>query len=126
MIRIEPREKISRSSTVLIPILSAVVSLLFAAIPLIAAGANPLIAYVEMAKGVFGSIFAISEMLTRATPLIFTGLAAAIAFRAKLWNIGAEGQLYLGAIAAVTIGSGLFDLPALLLLPLIIVLGAGA
>ena len=78
MIRIEPREKISQSSTVLIPILSAVVSLLFAAIPLIAAGANPLIAYVEMAKGVFGSIFAISEMLTRATPLIFTGLAAAI------------------------------------------------
>ena len=126
MIRIEPREKISHSSTVLIPILSAVVSLLFAAIPLIAAGANPLIAYVEMAKGVFGSIFAISEMLTRATPLIFTGLAAAIAFRAKLWNIGAEGQLYLGAIAAVTIGSGLFDLPALLLLPLIIVLGACA
>ena len=105
MIRIEPREKISHSGTVLIPILSAVVSLLFAAIPLIAAGANPLIAYVEMAKGVFGSIFAISEMLTRATPLIFTGLAAAIAFRAKLWNIGAEGQLYLGAIAAVTIGS---------------------
>ena len=109
MIRIEPREKISHSSTVLIPILSAVVSLLFAAIPLIAAGANPLIAYVEMAKGVFGSIFAISEMLTRATPLIFTGLAAAIAFRAKLWNNGAEGQLYLDAIAAVTIGSGLFD-----------------
>ena len=53
MIRIEPREKISRSSTVLIPIFSAVVSLLFAAIPLIAAGANPLVAYVEMAKGVF-------------------------------------------------------------------------
>ena len=126
MIRVEPREKISRSSTVLIPIFSAVVSLLFAAIPLIAAGANPLVAYVEMAKGVFGSIFAISEMLTRATPLIFTGLAAAIAFRAKLWNIGAEGQLYLGAIAAVTVGSGLFDLPALLLLPMIIALGACA
>ena len=126
MIRIEPREKISNSSTVLIPIIAAVVSLLFAAIPLLAAGANPFVAYVEMAKGVFGSVFAISEMLTRATPLIYTGLAAAIAFRAKLWNIGAEGQLYLGAIAAVTVGSGFFDLPAVLLLPLIIVLGGCA
>ena len=56
MIRIEPREKISKSSTVLIPIIAAVVSLLFAAIPLLAAGANPFIAYVEMAKGVFGSV----------------------------------------------------------------------
>ena len=126
MIRIEPRDKISNSSTVLIPIIAAVVSLLFAAIPLLAAGANPFVAYVEMAKGVFGSVFAISEMLTRATPLIYTGLAAAIAFRAKLWNIGAEGQLYLGAIAAVTVGSGFFDLPAVLLLPLIIILGGCA
>ena len=47
MIRIEPREKISNSSTVLIPIIAAVVSLLFAAIPLLAAGANPFVAYVE-------------------------------------------------------------------------------
>ena len=126
MIRIEPRAKVSNSSTIFIPIIAAIVSLLFAAIPIISAGANPLIAYVEMAKGVFGSVFAVSEMLTRATPLIFTGLAAAIAFRAKLWNIGAEGQLYLGAIAAVTVGSGFFDLPAIFLLPLIIVLGACA
>ena len=87
MIRIEPRAKVSNSSTIFIPIIAAIVSLLFAAIPIISAGANPLIAYVEMAKGVFGSVFAVSEMLTRATPLIFTGLAAAIAFRAKLWNI---------------------------------------
>jgi simple sugar transport system permease protein len=65
-------------------------------------------------------------MLTRATPLIFTGLAAALAFRAKLWNIGAEGQLYLGAMAAVAIGSGLLDISGFLLLPLIIALGAAA
>ena len=76
MIRIEPRENPSRVFAVGIPLLSAVISLAFAAIPLLAAGANPIIAYVEMVKGVFGSVFAISEMLTRATPLIFTGLAA--------------------------------------------------
>ena len=43
---------------------------------------------------------------------MFTGLAAALAFRAKLWNIGAEGQLYLGAMAAVAIGTGVLEAPA--------------
>lgn len=126
MIRIEPRENPSRALAVGIPILSALVSLAFAAIPLLAAGANPIVAYGEMIKGVFGSVFAVSEMLTRATPLIFTGLAAALAFRAKLWNIGAEGQLYLGAMAAVAIGSGVLDISGILLVPLIVVLGAAA
>lgn len=126
MIRIEPRENSSRAFAIGIPILSAVISLAFAAIPLLAAGANPIEAYGEMIKGVFGSVFAVTEMLTRATPLIFTGLAAALAFRAKLWNIGAEGQLYLGAMAAVAIGSGLLDVSGLLLVPLIVVLGAAA
>ena len=49
-------------------------------------------------------MFALTETLTRATPLIFTGLAVAVAFRARLWNIGAEGQLYAGALAAVAVG----------------------
>jgi ABC-type uncharacterized transport system permease subunit len=49
-------------------------------------------------------VFALSETLTRATPLILTGLAAAVAFKARLFNIGAEGQLYAGALAAVAVG----------------------
>ncbi|MCD8504985.1 MAG: ABC transporter permease [Burkholderiaceae bacterium] len=60
--------------------------------------------YGLLLKGAFGSVFAWSETLTRAVPLIFTGLAAAVAFRARLFNIGAEGQLYAGAIAAVAVG----------------------
>ncbi|SLN61547.1 ABC transporter permease [Ruegeria meonggei] len=126
MIRIEPRETQSRTFTLGVPILSAVIALALAAIPLLAAGANPIVAYAEMFRGVFGSVFAFSEVLTRATPLIFTGLAAALAFRAKLWNIGAEGQLYLGAMAAVAIGSGVLDVPGILLLPMIVILGAAA
>lgn len=126
MIRIEPREAPSRLMTLGIPVLSAVISLLLAAIPLAFAGANIAAAYGEMFRGVFGSVFAFSEMLTRATPLIFTGLAAALAFRARLWNIGAEGQLYLGAMAAVAIGAGAMDVPGIVLVPLIIILGAAA
>ena len=64
--------------------------------------------YAALFEGGFGSTFAWSETLTRATPLIFTGLAAAVAFRARLFNIGAEGQLYAGALAAVAVG-GLHD-----------------
>ena len=104
MIRIEPREMPSKLWIIGIPIISALIAILFAAIPLALAGANIFEAYAQMAKGIFGSTFAFTEMLTRATPLIFTGLAATIAFRAKLWNIGAEGQLYLGAMAAVAVG----------------------
>lgn len=126
MIRIEPRNAPSRRLTLGVPILSAVIALLLAAIPLAFAGASIGTAYAEMFKGVFGSLFSFTEMLTRATPLIFTGLAAALAFRARLWNIGAEGQLYLGAMAAVAIGSGALDVPGFVLLPLIIVLGSAA
>lgn len=126
MIRIEARNAPSRALTLGVPILSAFVALALASIPLAFAGANIPTAYAEMVKGVFGSKFAFSEMLTRATPLIFTGLAAALAFRAKLWNIGAEGQLYLGAMAAVAIGTGVVDAPAFILIPLIVVFGAAA
>lgn len=126
MIRIEPRSAPSRALTLGVPVLSALVALLLAAIPLAFAGASILEAYGQMAKGVFGSRFAFSEMLTRATPLIFTGLAATMAFRAKLWNIGAEGQLYLGAMAAVTVGTGLIEAPAIILIPIILMAGAAA
>jgi simple sugar transport system permease protein len=72
--------------------------------------------YALIFEGGFGSRFAWSETLTRATPLMLTGLAAAIAFRAHLYNIGAEGQLYAGALAAVAVGGlhggAAFDLPA--------------
>jgi ABC-type uncharacterized transport system permease subunit len=87
-------------------------------------------AYALLLQGGFGSRFAWTETLTRATPLIFTGLAAAVAFRARLYNIGAEGQLYAGAIAAVAVG-GLhggtgFQAPPALLLPLMMATAAAA
>ena len=126
MIRIEARESASSFMKLGIPVLSACVALLLAAIPLMFAGAPVGASYAQMFMGVFGSKFGFSEMLTRATPLIFTGLAAALAFRAKLWNIGAEGQLYLGALAAAAIGTGVLDVSGLLLIPVIILSGCAA
>jgi simple sugar transport system permease protein len=124
MIRLEPRAQPSRLIGFGVPVLSALVALLLAAIPLALAGADVAQAYALMARGVFGSTFAFTEMLTRATPLILTGLAAALAFRARLWNIGGEGQLYLGALAAVAVGTGAIDAPALVLVPLVMLAGA--
>ena len=83
-------------------------------------------AYALLFEGGFGSRFAWSETLTRATPLILTGLAAAVAFRARFYNIGAEGQLYAGALAAVAVGGGAHRrCRRSLLFPLMIAAGDG-
>ena len=85
------------------------------------AGGNPFQVFGLIIQGALGSKFAILETLNRATPLIFTGLAVAVAFRAKLWNIGAEAQLYMGAVVTVVLGTGAVAWPAGMLLPLIVV-----
>ncbi|MGL4960157.1 MAG: ABC transporter permease [Inquilinus sp.] len=122
--RLEPRERASPLLMLGASAGAALLALLLCAIPLLWAGAPVLEAYGVMIQGAFGSRFAIAETLSRATPLVLTGLAATVAFRAKLWNIGAEGQLYLGALAATALGSGALDLPGWALLPLILVAGA--
>ncbi|WP_225767015.1 ABC transporter permease [Inquilinus sp. Marseille-Q2685] len=122
--RLEPRERASPLLMIGASAGAALLALLLCAVPLLWAGAPVLQAYGVMIQGAFGSRFAIAETLSRATPLVLTGLAATVAFRAKLWNIGAEGQLYLGALAATALGSGALDWPAWALLPLILLAGA--
>ncbi|MFN3844954.1 MAG: ABC transporter permease [Paracoccaceae bacterium] len=90
------------------------------------AGANPLAVLGQIVVGAVGSKFAALETLNRATPLIFTGLAVAVAFRAKLWNIGAEAQLYAGAIVAVLLGTGALGAPFVLPVTAVLALLAGA
>lgn len=126
MIRFEPRSNPGPLLVYGVPVLAATIAILLAAIPLALAGAPIIEAYGLMISGAFGSVFSTSEMLTRATPLILTGLAAAIAFRAKLWNIGAEGQLYMGAMAAVAVGSGVIDGPSWVMIPVVIIAGMAA
>jgi general nucleoside transport system permease protein len=80
--------------------------------------------YYQLFIGALGSSLSLADTLTRATPLIFTGLSVAVAFRARLYNIGAEGQLYAGALAATWVGSGAIVLPPSLMLPLLLAAGA--
>jgi ABC-type uncharacterized transport system permease subunit len=88
-----------------------------------AAGASPAAAFTALIKGAFGSWRSASETLVAATPLIFTGLATAVAFRARIWNIGAEGQVFAGAMFAYWLQHGLAGMSPLVQLPVIILGG---
>ncbi len=79
---------------------AVVVALLIGAIILLLGGGNPWLTYAHIARASFGSIGVFSDTLVKAIPLIFVGLACSVAFRMKLWNIGAEGQFFIGAFAA--------------------------
>jgi simple sugar transport system permease protein len=80
-------------------------------------GINPLEAYGTMLTGALGSANAVAETLIYATPILLTAIAAIVCFRAGMWNIGADGQLYLGAIAALGLGFNTLGLPSIVLLP---------
>ncbi len=90
---------------------------------LIAAGSDPIVALGALVGGALGDRYALADTALKTCPLLFTGLAVAIAFRAGVWNIGAEGQLLVGALAATAIGSAAGALPAPL--PAICALGSG-
>jgi simple sugar transport system permease protein len=119
--RLEPRPAPSLATTLALPVGAILATVLIASLLVLAAGASPLSVFGLVLKGAAGTQFALLETLTRATPLIFTGLAIAVAFRAKLWNIGAEAQLYAGAVATVVLGTGALPLPAALLIPLLMI-----
>ena len=102
--RLEKRARASPAALVVAPIAAAVFTLVVSSLLVLWAGAPVGQTYALLVKGGFGSVFALSETFTRAIPLMLTGLAAAVAFRARLFNIGAEGQLYAGALAAVAVG----------------------
>lgn len=123
--RLERRETVPLALVATAPLVAIFAALVLAAGLIGAAGVNPLSAYAEMLRGALGSRLSITEMLTRATPLILTGLAAAVAFRARLWNIGGEGQFYVGALVAAWIGHSL-GLPGPIGIAVLMVCGMAA
>ena len=96
---------------ILIPLVAIAVALGIGAIIIIAIGMNPVLAYESLAKGAFGSVYGITNTLSKATPLIFTGLSFALAKKTGLLNIGAEGQLYMGGLFSVLVGVYIHGLP---------------
>lgn len=109
--RLEPIANPTFARRAGLPALALGATIVIAAVLAAIAGGEPFSILGLILHGAAGSKFALLETLNRATPLIFTGLAVAVAFRAKLWNIGAEAQLYIGAIITVLLGTGALPLP---------------
>ena len=107
------RALVDAGGALVFPLIAIVLAFVIGAFIVLATGNNPLTAYSALVRGAVGSPTAIGRTLLGATPLIFTGLAVAVAFRAGLFNIGGEGQLYIGAITAAWLGVTLGALGAL-------------
>jgi len=119
--RLEPIKNPSLARSLVPPAIAISATVVIASLLAMVAGANPFSVLGLIVNGAFGSKFATLETLNRATPLIFTGLAAAVAFRARFWNIGAEAQLYAGALMTVLLGTGALPWPSVALLPAIVI-----
>jgi len=105
------------------PVAIAASAVVVSSAVLVAAGANPAIALGALVEGAFGDRFALADTLLKTCPLVLTGLAVAIAFRAGVWNIGADGQLLMGALAATAAANATGGLP--FGLPLVAALASG-
>ncbi|MGE5575800.1 MAG: ABC transporter permease, partial [Syntrophothermus sp.] len=99
------------------PVLSVVLALLLGAAFIEGTGYNAWTVYAVLFTGAFGSVYGLSETVVKAIPLMLCGLGVAVAFRMLLWNIGAEGQLYMGAFAASWLALSFPQAPGYLLLP---------
>lgn len=110
-----------------VPVLAVIAALVFGGIIMLATGVSLqsiVQSYIALFTGSFGSVYALSETLTAATPLILAALGLALGFKAGLFNIGAEGQMILGGIGAVIVGFSFPGLPIYLHLPLSLLAGA--
>lgn len=103
-IQVEPRMEVPRWLPITVSVAAVLIALVLGAFALRLAGeAHPFKAFAAIAKELFGSWGGISDVLVQATPLILVGLACSVAFSMKLWNIGADGQFFIGAFAASAI-----------------------
>ncbi len=116
MLRFVKRDEISKRKSAFIRVAAVVLALLFSAIFLSVLNFDPIKIYNGLLKGAFGSAYSIRETITKAVPLCIAALGIAVAFKMQFWNIGAEGQIMMGAFAASIFGLWTPNLPKPLLL----------
>lgn len=106
-----------------IPILAVFTALLIGAIIIWASGGDPITGYIGLWEGSLGKTRSLSETVVAATPYMFAGLAVALGFRGGLFNIGVEGQLFMGSICAAGVGYAITGLPWIVHMPLALLAG---
>lgn len=121
--RIERRLETPRWLSVVVPVASVAVAVVLSGLLLLATQHNPVHTFYRLAERGFTGQDALTQTLISATPLLFTGLAASVAFRMQVWNIGGEGQLYLGAICSAWAGLVLHGQSAPVLIAAMIIAG---
>jgi ABC-type uncharacterized transport system permease subunit len=104
--------------------MSIILAFIIGAIIILANGKSPIEAYASLINGSLGSPYKIANTFAKTVPLVITGLATAVAFRSGIYNIGGEGQLYLGAFATAYVGFTFTNLPAVIGIPVALVFAA--
>lgn len=122
-IRVSKNGAISAKKKVAITGLAIVLAIILTSVFIGVMGHNPFEVYASMLEGCFGSAHRFRQTVITAIPLIITAVGIAVAFRMKFWNIGAEGQILMGGFAATFAALYFKDLPAIILIPLMIILG---
>lgn len=107
-------------------LLAIAIALLFGALLILLTGESPVEAYGALIKGSLGNMRSIANTISKSIPLAFTGLAVALSSRCGMLNIGAEGQLHMGAMASALCALALPNLPAVVLVPLCVIAGMAA
>lgn len=105
-----------------VPVFAIFTALVVASLAILLSGSSPIEAYLALAAGAFGDLDSLITTLIKTIPLLITGLGVAVAFRGGLFNIGVEGQLFVGSIAAVIVGTG-FHAPVYIHLPVTLLAG---
>lgn len=121
--RFEKRKDIGFVWSTISILVAVFVSLVVTAGVIYVSGADPQVVLIAIAKGSFGSRNAIIDTLIKSTPIMLTGIATIVAFRARVWNIGQEGQLFAGAMAVtfVILSFPNLDLPAIVFIPILMI-----
>ena len=122
-LEVEKRLTVPRWLQVVAPFISLILALVAIGVIFQALGIDPLFAYQEIFKGAFGSTYGLSETVVKSIPLMLTGIGLTLAFRARFWNIGAEGQLLFGATCATGLALAFPDWPKWLIMPLMFLMG---
>lgn len=121
--RMIKRSDISAKNAILIKFIAIVLSLVLSSLFILLLGHNPFDVYFSMLNGAFGTVSRVKDTLTIAIPLIVTSIGIMIAFKMKFWNIGAEGQILMGAFAATFFALNFSYLPKPLLLIIMFIAG---
>ncbi|WP_041233066.1 ABC transporter permease [Cylindrospermum stagnale] len=117
------KNRLHRLLPILSPLIAIASALIVGAILILLAGANPIVAYTALFQESLTTYFGFGNTLTKMTPLLFTSLGVLVALRGGQFNIGGEGQIYLGALGSALIGLYVQKLPALIHLPLALLAG---